>query len=288
MRRRTKISIEPKYIIIVCSILCLILIAVSYKYKEKLEPVKTAVGEVMTPMQRGINSIGRFISNKLEILTTMDKLIEENKSLKDKLAKVDYENKVLQRDKNELDTFRELYKLDQKYVDYPKVAAQIISYDTNNWYHVFTIDKGTKDGLAVNMNVLAGNGLVGIIYDIGENYAKVRSIIDDKSNVSAMVLKSKVKCIVKGDLTTMEEGIIPIELMDKTEDIEEGYEVVTANFSPNFLPGLLIGYIGEFSVDSSNMTMSGTLRPAVDFSSLDTVLVITELKKELPKEAYQY
>lgn len=288
MRKRTKITIDPKYILIACCVICFIFIIVSFKYEDKVEPIKTTVGEIMAPMQKGINSIGDYISDKSKIFTTMNQLIKENEELKEKLATVDYENKILQQDKYELETYRELYKLDQNYAEYPKVAANIISKDTNNWYNLFTIDKGTKHGLKVDMNVIAGNGLVGIIYDVGKNYAKVRSIIDDKSNVSGMILKTKTNCIVKGDLLSISEGIIPVELIDKDEKIQEGYEIVTSKESAKFLPGILIGYIGETTVDSSNMTMSGTLRPAVDFSSLDTVLIITQLKEELPKEAYQY
>ena len=57
-----------------------------------------------------------------------------------------------------------------------------------NWFSTFTIDKGSKDGIAADMNVMAGSGLVGIVTEVGPTWAKVRSIIDDSSNVSAMVL----------------------------------------------------------------------------------------------------
>ena len=63
--------------------------------------------------------------------------------------------------------------MDKVYPDYPKVAARVISRDGNNWFHVFTIDKGKKDGIQVDMNVIAGNGLVGIVSEVGESYAKV-------------------------------------------------------------------------------------------------------------------
>lgn len=288
MRRRTKLPIEPKIILIAFSFICAILLIVSFQYKEKLAPVKSFAGNVVTPMQKGINSVGSWFSDKVQIITTMEELIEENNQLKEKLDNISYENKILQQEKYELEDLRQLYKLDEKYASYPKVAARVISRDSNNWYNQFCIDKGSEDGLAVNMNVIAGDGLVGIITEVGANWSKVRTIIDDQSNVSGMTLKASDTCNVKGNLELIDQGLIELELADKNADIKEGDEIVTSHISDRYLEGILIGYVNSISVDSSNMTQSGYLTPAVSFDSLDTVLVITELKKKLPKEAITY
>lgn len=281
MRRRIKISIEPKFIFIILSLLCLVLVFISFKYNEEILPIKTAVGNVLTPMQKGINSVGGWISSKGEAFTSMATLLEENKSLKEELDIILNENKILQQDKYELESLRDLYELDQKYTSYPKVAARVISSDTNNWYSVFLIDKGSDDGLALNMNVLAGNGLVGIIVEVGHNYSKVRSIIDDSSNVSGIFLKTADSCIVRGNLELIDKGVIHVELIDKNARIKDGYEVITSNIRNKYLPGILIGYISNLKMDSSSLTMSGYLTPAVDFKRLENVLVITELTKDL-------
>jgi rod shape-determining protein MreC len=236
-------------------------------------------------MQRGINVVGSFISDKLNIFTNMKELLEENERLTDQVNLLSYENKLLLQDKYELDELRELYKLDQKYLDYPKVAARVISKDTNNWYSVFTIDKGTRDGLAVDMNVLAGNGLVGIIIEANYNHSKVRAIIDDKSNVSGMFLKTSDTCIVSGDLKLMDEGKIRVEHISKDAEIMDNYEVVTSHISDKFLQGILIGYVSDIRLDSSNMEKTAYLTPAVDFSKLNEVLIITELKEPLLDKA---
>ena len=135
-------------------------------------------GDVVTPMQSGVNQVGNYISEKTEIFTSMKKLLAENKELQSKVDTLSSQNKILQLDKYELDSLRELYKLDQKYTEYPKVAARVITKDGGNWYNVFKIDKGTNDGIKVGMNVMAGDGLVGIITEVGHNWASVRSIID--------------------------------------------------------------------------------------------------------------
>jgi rod shape-determining protein MreC len=235
---------------------------------------------VITPMQNGINSVGRAISNQFDKLTTLSKLLKENDSLQEQVDTLSHENKILLQDKYELDRLRELYKLDQKYADYPKVAARVISADPNNYYNTFTIDKGKDDGIEVNMNVIAGNGLVGIVEEVGKNYATVRSIIDDSSNISGMFLKTSDPCIVKGDLELYSSGVIGVELISKDADIEDGYEIVTSNISDKYLQGILIGYVTDISMDSNNLTKTAHLTPAVDFDRLQEVLIITELKEQ--------
>jgi rod shape-determining protein MreC len=281
MRRRTKLNINPKHVLIACILFCIALIIVSFRFGEQLNPVKEVVGTVITPMQRGVNSVGTMISDKFDNFKKINDLLEENAKLQNQLNIISYENKLLLQDKYELDGLRELYKLDKKYIDYPKVAARVIDKDPNNWYNVFTIDKGTKDGLKKNMNVLAGNGLVGIITEVHYNYSKVRSIIDDKSEVSGMFLKTSDTCFVRGDLQLMDEGKIRVEFISKDADIKDGYEVVTSHISPNFLQGILIGYVSDIKLDSSNMTRTAYLTPVVDFSRLEEVLIITELKEPL-------
>ena len=281
MRRRAKINVNPKHVLIALIIFCIGLIIFSFRYGEKLSPVKEAVGTVITPMQSGINSVGNFISEKMDAFNSMKDLLAENEQLKEQMNVLSYQNKLLLQDKYELDGLRELYDLDQKYLDYPKVAARVISKDTNNWYNIFTIDKGSRDGMKKNMNVLAGNGLAGIITEVHYNYSVVRSIIDDNSSVSGMFLKTSDTCFVNGDLQLMDEGKIRVELINKDANIKDGDEIVTSHISPNYLQGILIGYVSDIKLDSSNMTKTAYLTPVVDFERLEEVLIITELKEPL-------
>ena len=278
MRKKTKITIDPKYVLAAVLIFCVVLGVISYRFEEKMTPIRSAAGNAVIPMQKGINSIGRMLSDKLDYLTTMKKTVDENKKLKEELAKLSAENKLLQQDKYELDNFRKLYDLDEQYAGYPKVAARVINGDPTNWNNIFIIDKGTDDGLKKNMNVMVGDGLVGIITEVNKSYAKVRSIIDDDSNVYGTVLKNSENCIISGNLTLMKDGVIDVTGIDGNIKIEDGAEIVTSQISDKYLPGILIGYVRDLKKDSSNITQRGFLTPVVDFSNLDMVFVITEVK----------
>ncbi|MBO5197937.1 MAG: rod shape-determining protein MreC [Lachnospiraceae bacterium] len=279
--RRKRFFVNPKHLLIVLAGVCVGLMFVSFRYGDALTPIKTAVGNAMTPMQKGINTLGRYISGKMDAFASVQELLEENERLKEEVENLSYENKLLQQQKYELDNLRELYDLGQRYSDYPMVAARIIDKDPGGWYHRFKIDKGANDGLTVDMNVIAGNGLVGIITEVGQNYSIVRSIIDDKSSVSGMFLTTSDTCIVNGDLTLLEEGIIRVEAISSDAGISENDEVVTSHISDKYLQGILIGYIQDITLDANNMTYNANLVPAVDFAHLEDVLVITQIKEPL-------
>ena len=284
MRKKTKITIDPKYILVAILCLCVILGVISYRFEDKLTPVRSAAESIVLPMQKGINSIGRKLADQMDYVTNMKKTVDTNKKLKKELAKLSAENKLLQQDKYELENFRKLYDLDEQYAGYPKVAARVINGDPTNWNNTFLIDKGTDDGLKKNMNVMAGDGLVGIITKVSKSYARVRSIIDDESNVAGTILKNSENCIVSGNLNLMNDGVIDVTGIDGNAKIEDGAEVVTSQISDKYLPGILIGYVKDLKKDSSNITQNGYLSPVVDFANLDMVFVITEVKNSAELE----
>ena len=206
----------------------------------------------------------------------------ENEELQKTVDELTIENNRLQQERYELERLQELYALDQNYADYKKVGAHVTANDSGNWFSSFTIDKGEQDGIKKDMNVMAGTGLVGIVTEVGPNWARVRSIIDDSSNVSALILSTSDKCIVKGDLTLMNDGKIRFEqLANNGSEIKEGEQVVASHISSKYLQGILIGYVSEITTDANNLTRSGYITPAVDFQHLQEVLVITTTKEEM-------
>ena len=129
------------------------------------------------------------------------------------------------------------------------------------------------------MNVIAGNGLVGIVYDVSSHTAKVRTIINDTSMGSAMFLKTNDACIVNGSLDTMEDGYLEVVYISKDAKVKNGDELVTSYVSSKFNEGITIGKVSDLKLDSTKLTKTAKVPPVVDFKHLKEVLVITDLKK---------
>lgn len=273
---------KSKLILFFLSLFCGIMIIASFALEFTDSPVKDVVGVVLTPIQSGINHVGGWFSGKMDYFEDNLKLVAQNEELQSQVDQLTVENTQLLQDKDELNSLRDLYELDHKYETYEKVGARVISKDdSSNWFSTFTIDKGSNDGLAVDMNVMAGSGLVGIITDVGPNWATVRSIIDDYSNVSAQISETEDTCIIAGDLSLTDEGTVRlVKLNDPDSKVKVGDTVVTSQISDIFLPGILIGYVSEIGVDSNNLTHSGLVSTVVDFKDIKEVLVIKNLKQK--------
>lgn len=280
-RNRKRIDITPKYFLLGLTILCVVLMIVSLFFDGVMPSVRKATNTFILPMQKGVNTVGNWVESKVEALKNYEDIVAENDQLKEQLDT--YKSTLAQYEQNsyELDRLQKLYELDAQYTDYDKTGARVISKDTGNWFDVFYIDKGTDDGLAVGCNVLYGNGLCGIITETGTDYAKVRAIIDDTTNVNAMILPSQAICNVSGSLTNYADGYLLAENIDKDANISEGDQVVTSHVSNKYLSGINIGYITKIENDSNNLTKTAYITPAADFSNIEEVLVIRQTKKNI-------
>ncbi|MGN0306756.1 MAG: rod shape-determining protein MreC, partial [Lachnospiraceae bacterium] len=259
---------------------CVGIMVISFNTNLLNTPLNTVAGYLLVPFQSGISEVGRWFSDKSDQLLELKDVLAENQRLKEEVDKLTIENTRFQQERYELYQLRELLALDEEYSEYEKIGAQIIGKDSSNWFSSFTINKGSNDGVQINCNVMAGSGLVGRVTDVGPNYAKVTSIIEDNNNTSGMLISTGDHLVVTGDLSQMAEGMITFsKLVDREAKAAVGDKIVTSNISEYYLPGILIGYISKIETDANNLTKSGTLTTAVDFEHLEDVLVIMELKQ---------
>ena len=281
-RRGDKFTIPGKYLLFILTLVSIGLIIITFNTNLFSGAADSVAGVFVVPFQKGITSVGTWMTDRSKDLANIRKLQAENSALQQKVDDLTTENTNLQQEKYELSNLRKLYDLDSQYSQYDKVGARVIAKDAGNWYHSFVIDKGTDEGLSVDMNIIAGSGLVGRITAVGPDWAKVETIIADNSSVSGMVLSSSDNLIVTGDLETYANGVIGFsKLVDEADKVTIGDKVVTSNISDKYLPGILIGYINTLNSDSNNLTKSGLLTPAVDFDHLDEVLVILQKKQDV-------
>lgn len=281
MKRKPKFVLPPKYILMIMTGVCIVSMLLSFTLNISGGPLHAAAGYVFVPMQRGINVIGSWITDKSDSFKKLSEVMAENEALQKQVDELTVELNTLNLEQYELENLRELLELDQKYPSYDKVAANVIGKNGSNWFSTFTIDKGSEDGIEVDMNVIAGSGLVGIVTNVGKNYATVTAIINDTRQVGGMVTTTSDNLIVNGSLQNMNENMV-IEfsnLNDSDDEVHVGDPVVTSYISDQYQQGILIGYISSLKTDSNNLTKSGTITPAVDFEHIEEVLVILDKKQ---------
>lgn len=284
-KKRESFTLPSKYLLFILTVLCCVAMLLTFGTDLFNVPLNTAVGYLVVPFQEGISDAGEWLSNRSEELSQIRQLLDENARLKEQVDALATENTILQQERYELVRLRELMEMKDKYSQFDTVGARIISRDSSNWYSNFTVDKGYEDGIAMDMNVMAGGGLVGRVTSVGPNWSKVTSIISDNSNVSGSVVPSGANLIVSGDLQLMKDGVIRFsQLLDGEDQVETGGKVVTSSISDKYLADILIGYIDTIALDANNLTKSGYITPVVDFEHLEEVLIITQLKQQANEE----
>lgn len=276
--KKEGISRPVRFTLTGLTILFLLLIGLSIFRSDSISGVPSMIKAVILPMQGGIHRTSISMIEAVNNVESLRKAQEENQELKEEIIALEQQISVLQQERYDVEEFRELFDLSKQYGDYEMTGANIIAKDSGNWFHSFIIDKGSDDGIQVDMAVLARGGLAGIVTAVGPSSARVMSIINDDSNITAMSLSTKESCMVSGDLELYDQGRMRLMYVDKDASLQKGDKIVTSNISTKYLSGLLIGYVDDIQVDANNMTKSGTIIPYVDFTHLDTVLVITSLK----------
>lgn len=276
-----RIHLKSKHLLVIMTFFCGSAVVSTLVSGVTSEPLAEAAGMIVVPFEKSIDGIGSWIGEISQTFQDKQELINKNQELQDAVDTLTEQNNILIQNQSELSRLQELYKLDEEYSSYPKVAARIISKDPGNWYDTFMINRGSNDGIRVDNNVISGKGLVGIVTEVGSNWATVRAIIDDSSYVSVMTVGTDDNCVVTGDLELIDEGKLRFsQLYDKDDKVTVGERIVTSNISDKYVEGLFVGYVSELELDTNNLTKTGTIVTPVDFKHLKDVFVITVNKQD--------
>ena len=251
---RFRIHLKSKHLLVIMTLFCGSTIVATLASGITAAPFQEAAGAIVVPFEKSITTIGVWLTDLNRAFKDKRDLVDANKELQNTVDTLTEQNNILIQNQSELTRLQELYKLDEEYSDYPKIAARIISKDPGNWYDTFMINKGSKDS----------------------------------SNVSAMTVGTDDTCVVEGDLELIDEGKLRFtQLYDKEDKVTAGERIVTSNISEKYVEGLFIGYVSEISLDSNNLTKTGTLVTPVDFQHLKDVFVITVNKQDSIEEGEQ-
>jgi rod shape-determining protein MreC len=257
-------------------VFCLALIILTYFTNRGPTFLGRAAIAVTGPIQSAFTNTGYWFSEKFGYFRTIAELQEENRRLRDANAWYVMENSRLTYLEEAIENYAMLLDTQVRYANFPTMAAEVRGSEPHNFYNRFLIDRGSADGIMVDMPVLANGALVGRVVEVWRRTARVESIIDDRSGVSVRILRSGAVGTVRGDVELKMEGLVLLEFTSLDVDIAVGDIVHTSQISSLYPPGLLVGNVVEVRLDSRGMT-TAIVKPAADFSPVKFVLVITEL-----------
>ena len=264
---------------LLAALACIVVGIITLNYK-KPTFFENLISYIVSPTQRVSTNISEWANEKITFISDLHKLERVNKELLEENEKLKYEAGRVEQLEKQVEQLSAQLNLKPRYPSLPLTGAYVTATDPNNWSSHFTISKGTDDGLAENMAVLADGGLAGRIYKANKTSSLVMPIIDDSSSVGAETKRGGDMGFVRGDLKLMESGFCRMENIDADADILENDEIVTSSLGEIFPPGLIIGYVKEIHMDSDGLTKQAIIQPVVNFRQLNTVLIVTDFPKE--------
>ncbi len=247
-------------------------ITVDYRQGEggALAGLGRAALTVMAPLQSAVSGVTRPVGRFLSTLAHLPSIRAENERLKDELAQAAARLATQASLEARVAELTELLDL-RRSLEAPTLAALVIGNGVSNFEWTITIDRGTRDGVAAGMPVVASAGLVGHVVRAGPVSSDVQLIIDPDSRVAARLVTSRETGLLEGQ----GDADLRMTLVDPSTEVRADEPVETAGYQGGrYPPGILIGEVSRVVEDPTALEKQVTVRPAVDFSTIEFVLVV--------------
>lgn len=237
-----------------------------------LSPVEGTLLQPLAPVQRFLSGIAQPLADFVTNVGRYGELRAENQRLRTENERLRSENAELQEARHEVQELEALLDVRESFRQQQPVAARVIGSDPSHLRRVVAIDRGRDAGLREGMVVVGkGGSLVGRLERVYDDYAFVRLITDHQSSVTAMVEGSRVTGLVNGSA----EGTLSLDMVPPGTNVPVNANVITSNMGGNFPDALLIGRVSRVESDPSRQFQKIQVEPALDFNSLEFVLVLT-------------
>lgn len=258
---------------IIITIIILIFIVIFSNGDSDNSFFENVASNLVMPIQNGLTYLKNKLSGNSTFFTDINYLKEENEQLKQKNSELEQSLRELENIKTQNETLKEYLNLTEKYGEYKTIPAYIINKDISNYAKTIVINIGSNDGVEENMTVIGDEGLVGHVISVTESTAKVQTIIDTSSSVSASMSTTKEAIVCKGTLE--EKSALKAMYIPTESNIIQGDSIETSGLGGIYPKGIHVGTVKKVVTSQNIIDRYAIIETAVDFDKLDSVLVIT-------------
>ena len=234
------------------------------------------VQSMLTPLRSGAYALTGQAQRLYNYIYKYDALEAENEALKQQLAQWQEDARQADSLARENANLRQLLKLMEANPDYALVDAYVITRSSNDWTSTLTINRGRDSGIEVGMCAITANGeVVGIVSEVGSNYAVIKTVLDSSLEVSAYIASSGYSGVVTGCYTSGHSDLLRMDYLSSSAIIRTRDQVVTAG-STYYPRNLILGYVVDAGYNDIGVAKYAILEPAADIANLEQVFIMTE------------
>ena len=266
-------STRLRVILIIAMVLSIGLTIVSGAVNQSIPSL--LVQGLLAHLRYGANALTASAERLYGYMFHYESLEAENEALKAQIANMEDEARQADSYQRENQRLRNMLDLTSVREDFVLVDAYIIAWSSTDWSSTITINKGTNAGIGLDMCAITDNGeVVGLVTEVGPNYAVVKTVLDSSLEISATISSSGYTGMVQGGYTTGFEGMLRMDYLPTEAVIRNRDEVVTAG-STMYPRDLLLGYVVDAAFDDTGVAKYAILEPATDFGSLKQLFILT-------------
>ncbi len=239
---------------------------------------ENAIGSLLTPVQNALNTATSAVKNFVTNWRDYDALQDEYDALYQENMQLSLELDSAEEAIQENERLTELLDAQDTYESLDPVYAKVIAREAGQWFTTFTVNRGTMHGITSGMAVVNGDGLIGRVYEVGLNYAKVITIISPDSSVGCLIQSTRENGILRGGTSdTADDAECYVYYLPNLNSITPGDVVVTSGTDSVYPKGLTIGTVTEVSLDAGSEGSYAVVKPAVDFQRIEEVLILRDV-----------
>ena len=238
-------------------------------------PHRELFGFVTSPVRTGISWCRGQVTHFFDTISEHETLEAENEQLRQQVAELRRQVSESAYDRVQNEQLRQLLSISDPGYSFEYVSADVVSVPADGWNYTFGINVGTRAGICKGQVVVSAGGLVGKVIDVGVNWATVSGFIDPQISVGAMLLSSGDVGITEGTLALKAEGLCRLKYLKRDAVVNRGDDVYTSGLGGLYPKGIPVGTVEDLSYEDNGLTLTAVIRPAVDFSGLKEVFVIT-------------
>jgi rod shape-determining protein MreC len=175
----------------------------------------------------------------------------------------------------ELERLKEELGAKSTYESLDPIYAKVIARDAGPWFKTFSLNRGSNHGVSTGMAVVNGDGLIGRVYEVGLNYAKVITIIDTRSAVACLMQRTRDNGVMRGQISDSDSAAqCYVYYLPNVNSITPGDIVVTSGTDSLYPKGLKIGNVTALSLDAGSEGTYAVVTPSVDFQRIEEVFIL--------------
>ena len=233
------------------------------------------VQNILTPIRTGVSRLTDQAEQIYSYMFRYKALAAENQALKEKLSQMEDDARLADSVSRENDRLRALLDLTDAHEDYELVDAYIIAWGSVDWASTLTINRGANAGIESGMCAITANGeVVGLVTDVGTNYAVIKTVLDSSLGISATMASSGYNGMVQGNYSAGSEHLLRMNYLPSNAIIRNNDQVVTSG-STMYPRDLILGHVVDAGFDDTGIAKYALLTPAADIDTLEQVFILT-------------